>query len=503
MTSKFRLIFQPFLSVVPSIKPPTQELTTRTRYLWSFGVFIFYSFLLSTPLLGVRIGGADPFAFMRTITASASGSLVQLGVGPLIVAGILLQFLLISNRVDINMDDPNDQSLYNCSLKVIAIVFTIIGTILLLISGVFGTDLNSIDQLYILLQLVFIGIIIIYLDEILAKGWGFGSGISIFILCVVTLNIFQGLFALQNLLEGPVGANGDSVTSARGLVPAIVYWLTQRDPLTTFSSLFFRYSPNQVDNLNLPSLSLFSLFSTIIFLFIFNYIASIKIRANTQEPQTGETGKNFQINILYLLTIPILITSLIFSCINFVAQLFWRGAGGEGTTNVVVQFLGTFRVDTNTNQIVPTRGLTYFLTPPRSLIGPLGVFDISGAHTLLPSVFRVIIYSFLFLTCYFIMKKIVKASLDNPGVNKYSLLSMGITMSEINNNGESREQNRVFNIFEVIKVWGLFVIIIVIIGDIIGVLGSSVGLYLCVVILREINDSRKIRGHRNLLNFYL
>ncbi len=318
-----------------------------------------------------------------------------------------------------------------------------------------------------------------------------------------TLNIFQGLFSLQNILEGPVGANGESVTSARGLVFAILYWLTQRDPLTTFSSLFFRYSSNQVDNLNLPSLSLVSLFSTIIFIFIFNYIASIKIRANKQEPQTGETSKNFQINILYLLTIPILITSLVFSCINFVAQLLWRGAGGEGTTNILVQFLGTFRIDSNTNQYVPSGGLAYFLTPPRSLIGPLGAFDISGVNTLLPSVFRLIIYSFLFLTCYVIMKKIVKASLDKPNANKYSLLSMGIIMSEINNNGKPGEKTRVFNISEVLKVWGLFMIIIVIFGDIFGVLGSSVGLYLCVVILREINDSRKIKGHRNLLNFYL
>jgi preprotein translocase subunit SecY len=504
VTSKFRQIFQPFLSIVPSIKPPTQELSTRTRYLWSFGIFIFYSFLLSTPLLGFRNGGVgDPFAFMRTITASQSGSLVQLGIGPLLVAGILLQFLLISNRIDINIDDPSDQSLYNCALKVIAISFTFIGINLLLISGVFGTDLTTLDQIIILFQLMFIGIIIIYLDEIIVKGWGVGSGISIFILCVVTLNIFQGLFQLQNILEGPVGANGESVTSARGLILAIFYWLTQRDPLTTFSSLFFRYSSNQADRLNLPSLSLVSLFSTLIFLFIFNYVASIKIRANSQELQMGETGKNFQINILYLLTIPILITTLIFSCFNFLAQLFWRGAGGEGTTNILVQFLGTFRIDTNTNQIVPTGGLTYFLTPPRALIGPLGVFDISGAGTLLPSLFRVLIYSFLFLISYIIMKRIVKASLDNPDVNKYFLLSIGIIMSEINNNGESREHYRIFNISEVMKVWGLFMIIIVIFGDIFGILGSSVGLYLCVVILREINDSRKIKGHRNLLNFYL
>ncbi|MHA1933625.1 MAG: hypothetical protein ACW96X_13865, partial [Promethearchaeota archaeon] len=170
MTSKFRQIFQPFLSFVPSIKPPTQELTTRRRILWSTGVFVIYSILLSTPLIGINAGIGDPFAFMRTITASQSGSLVQLGIGPLLVAGILLQFLLISNRIDINMDDPTDQSLYNCALKVIAIVFTFIGINLLLISQVFGLELTTIDQFTILFQLMFIGIIIIYLDEILVKG---------------------------------------------------------------------------------------------------------------------------------------------------------------------------------------------------------------------------------------------------------------------------------------------------------------------------------------------
>ena len=134
MTSKFVSFFKPFSSIVPSIRPPIQELTIKTKVLWSLGIFIIYSVLLSTPLIGVNAEGGDPFAFMRTITASTSGSMIQLGIGPLLVAGILVQFLLVFNVININMDDPTERASYNCAIKVFALFFTLIGAIFLLIS---------------------------------------------------------------------------------------------------------------------------------------------------------------------------------------------------------------------------------------------------------------------------------------------------------------------------------------------------------------------------------
>ena len=58
-------------------------------------------------------------------------------------------------------------------------------------SGAYG-DLNQIgagNALLILLQLTFAGIIVTMLDEMLQKGYGLGSGISLFIATNVSENI--------------------------------------------------------------------------------------------------------------------------------------------------------------------------------------------------------------------------------------------------------------------------------------------------------------------------
>src|SRR5207244_7304577 len=45
------------------------------------------------------------------------------------------------------------------------------------------------NEFFILVQLIFAGIVIILLDEMLQKKWGFGSGISLFIAAGVCLQI--------------------------------------------------------------------------------------------------------------------------------------------------------------------------------------------------------------------------------------------------------------------------------------------------------------------------
>lgn len=52
-----------------------------------------------------------------------------------------------------------------------------------LLSGMYGDlgDLGVVNSILILMQLTTAGIIVILLDELLQKGYGLGSGISLFI----------------------------------------------------------------------------------------------------------------------------------------------------------------------------------------------------------------------------------------------------------------------------------------------------------------------------------
>jgi preprotein translocase subunit SecY len=81
--------------------------------------------------------------------------------------------------------------------------------------------------------------------------------------------------------------------------------------------------------------------------------------------------------LLYVSNIPVILTSAVFADIYFIAQILWNAstAGGQTQPDLLSSLLGTFRADDISGQYVPQSGLVYFLTPPRSLVGELGVFN--------------------------------------------------------------------------------------------------------------------------------
>jgi preprotein translocase subunit SecY len=95
------------------------------------------------------------------------------------------------------MGDPEERSLYTGAQKVMSVIMTIIEAVAFLIGGTYGKpeDLQLTGQIAIIAQLLAAGLIIILIDEMVQKGWGLGSGISLFIAGGVGLQIFTGLFS--------------------------------------------------------------------------------------------------------------------------------------------------------------------------------------------------------------------------------------------------------------------------------------------------------------------
>lgn len=486
MTSRFLQAVRPFMSITPEVVKPTREVNFNEKLIWTFAALVIYFVMASTPIIGADTGEGDPFAFMRTITASTQGSLAELGIGPIVTAGLIMQILVGSKIINVNMGDPEERSLYTGAQKVMSVLMTIIEATAFLLGGTYGTDLQLTEQVTIISQLLISGIIIILLDEMLQKGWGLGSGISLFIAGGVGLQIFQGLFALQTIGEGPVNANGDSVVSARGIVLAFFYWLTQRDLLTTIGSLFIRYSPFPTDNLYLPSLSLLSLISTVVVFIIVIYFESMRIEIPISYAQYKGIRSTYPIKLLYVSNIPVILTSAVFADIYFIAQMVWRGAGGEGTNNLLAKLLGTFRVDVDTSQYIPTGGLVYFLTPPRSLIGPLGVFDISGADTLFPSITRALIYAIILiiLSVIFSIMWLETAGMGPRDVANQFLQS-GMQMPGWRRSKKIVERRLEMYIPTIAVIGGLFIGCLAAFADFLGAIGSGMGILLSVSIMRQ------------------
>jgi len=95
---------------VPQVPKPKKKQPLQVRLLWCAGVLLIYMIMGQTPLFGATTPEFDFLAFARVICASQQGTLVELGIGPIVTAGLLMQllrgseilkFLVFLNRVAI------------------------------------------------------------------------------------------------------------------------------------------------------------------------------------------------------------------------------------------------------------------------------------------------------------------------------------------------------------------------------------------------------------------
>src|SRR5438093_10701956 len=99
--------------------------------------------------------------------------------------------------INVDFPTPGYRAVFTGVSKVLSVFMTIFEGIAFLIGGAYNVT-NTAGQLItpslqsqflILTQLVVAGVVIILLDEMLQKKWGFGSGISLFIAAGVCLYI--------------------------------------------------------------------------------------------------------------------------------------------------------------------------------------------------------------------------------------------------------------------------------------------------------------------------
>ncbi len=479
MTSRFLQAVRPFMSITPEVVKPTREIRFNEKLIWTFAALVIYFVMASTPIIGARLGEGDPFAFMRTITASTQGSLAELGIGPIVTAGLIMQILVGSKIINVNMSDPEERSLYTGAQKVMSVIMTIIEASAFLIGGTYGRDLQITDQVAIIAQLLAAGIIIILLDEMVQKGWGLGSGISLFIAGGVGLQIFTGLFSVQDFLEGP-----NEIVSNRGIVLALFAWIGREGLVPAIGALFFRYSPNPADHINLPSLSLLSVIATVIVFIIVIYFESMRIEIPISYAQYKGIRSSYPIKLLYVSNIPVILTSAVFADIYFIAQMIWNGSGGEGTTNLLANILGTFTLDQASQQYVPTGGLVYFLTPPRSLIGELGVLD--PTQPFFNSIARALIYAviLIILSVIFSVMWLETAGMGPRDVAN-QLLQSGMQMPGWRRSKRVVERRLEMYIPTIAVIGGLFIGLLAAFADFLGAIGSGMGILLSVSIMRQ------------------
>jgi preprotein translocase SecY subunit len=414
--------------------------------------------MTEVPLYGVPTQQGDPFLYLRVIFASHRGSLMELGIGPIVTAGLILQLLAGSGMIQCDMSNPDDRMLFTTASKWFSFILITVQAAAYIIGGVYGPGLDPRASILVFLQLLVAGIVIMLLDEMIQKGWGIGSGISLFILAGVAQSILWESLSVTASLAG-----GDESLRSFGAIPAIIQAFLQGK-----FTIQYLYARPQ----NLPTMLGF--FTTIIVFLIVIYAEGVRVELPISYAGYRGFRSRYPIKLLYVSNLPVIFASALFANVYFISQLVWSNYNSNNS-NPWLSLLGTYQLPTSgSGSPIPTGGLVYYVLSPRSI------------PQVLADPLRAVVYTGI-LVAFSIVFSITWLEVGGLGPSTVAkqLLDSGMQIP-----GFRRSERPIAQILQryiptVAVLGGVIVGLIAGVADFFGVFGSGMGVLLSVGILYQ------------------
>jgi len=290
---------------------------------------------------------ADPFYWMRVILASNRGTLMELGISPIVTSGMVMQLLAGAKIIEVDQSSKEERALFNGAQKLFGMIITICQGTAYVVSGMYGEvkDLGFGITILIILQLFLAGVVVLLLDELLQKGYGLGSGISLFIATNICENIVWRAFS-------PTTINTGRGTEFEGAVIALFHLLiTRQDKVRALKEAFYRQ--------NLPNLT--NLLATALVFVVVIYFQGFRVDLPVKSSKMRGGQGTYPIKLFYTSNIPIILQTALVSNLYFFSQLLYR----RFSDNLIVNLLGRWTEASN-GQSVPIGGIAYYISPPHS-----------------------------------------------------------------------------------------------------------------------------------------
>jgi preprotein translocase subunit SecY len=341
-------------SYLPEVSGPTQKVVPfKEKLKWTFIALTAFFILGLIPLFGLGTNALQQFEYLSIILGAEFGSIISLGIGPIVTASIVLQLLTGAGILKIDMTSEHGKAYFSGLQKVLSIVFIILEGILYVYSGGLSPTANiaayGLMRLILVFQLFLGGILIMLMDELMSK-WGFGSGISLFIAAGVSKSLF--ITALSPL---PSPANPGVFI---GRIPMLFKSLAEGDAQTAL-------------------LMFLAVFFTVLVFMIAVYVQSMKVEIPLSFGRVRGYGIRWPLNFIYTSNIPVILVAALMANIQLFARLF---------QNWGKPILGTFVGNT------PSTGLVAWLNAP-NLVEKLVTGSMAGAdlaHALVYILFMVV-----------------------------------------------------------------------------------------------------------------
>lgn len=343
------------IAVLPEVITPDKKLTFKDKLKWTLLILSIFFILGLIPLFGLGQNALLQFEFLSIIIGAEFGSIISLGIGPLVTASIVLQLLNGSGLWKFDLSTSEGKKKFQGTQKVFSVAFILFEAAIYVFMGglapdpaLKGTAAFLPLQLVLVFQLFLGGLMIMFMDDVTTK-WGFGSGISLFIAAGVSKSLFVRAFSWLHPSTNP-----DAYV---GAVPELIRSLGIGDVTTAF-------------------LMIAAIIATLLVFGFAVYAQSMKVEIPLSFGRVRGFGIRWPLSFIYTSNIPVILVAALIANLQIWARLL---------QNTGHAWLGTFAGSS------PASGLVAWLSP-HNLVAKI----IQGSFTL-TDIGQSIVY-LLFLT---------------------------------------------------------------------------------------------------------
>ena len=188
--------FSKIFGLIPDVaKPAEKKLSFNVKLKWTLIVLGLFFILANISLFGLSNNALQRFEYLAIILGTDFGSIISLGIGPIVMASIILQLLTGAGIINIDLTSPEGQKFFQGVQKLLVLFFIIFeACVYVLMQGLQAAP--GLAPL-VIFQLIIGGIAIYYMDQV-CTNWGFLNGTSIFIAAGVSWRIFTSAFQFIN-----------------------------------------------------------------------------------------------------------------------------------------------------------------------------------------------------------------------------------------------------------------------------------------------------------------
>ena len=303
--------------------------------MWTAAVLLLYFILTNIPVFGLSDRSTDMFEYYRALLAGAQGTIVHLGIGPIVTASIVLQLLRGSELIKINTSDQRGQVIYMGLQKLLIFVMIILEAIPNVFGGWIMADENIVNTVFggnasfvmilIFLQICIGGLLIVFMDEVVSK-WGIGSGVGLFIVAGVAQGLVNGFFNWSSKYSN------DGL--AFGFFPKLFQGLAEGRNFFDFFGI-----------------QLLALVITVGLFFLIVFVESSRVEIPLAHANVRGARSRFPVKLVYASVLPMILVRVLQATVQMIGMIL---------SKLGINVLGRFVNST------PDTGLMWYLAPINS-----------------------------------------------------------------------------------------------------------------------------------------